>query len=365
MGSLIWPRCPLVLLFAVSLSSQAYQLIPEDIAYQPSQNPNSVPERDNHTDIPPTENIKEEVEVAEVIDLKKPEPVTTPATHCKTHNQWKKTLTITAMPRLIPTQSNGGNFHHAETAVPRMLAKELDYAIGVESRLIPQTISNTLDEEKKRKLAQMIALQQGTQFVLQGEILDMSMRDESSVYSPGFVQALRNHFTDITMMKFSDNRNRIFSLRLELRDGFTGELLLEDSFQTSGIWKNPKPVGFISEELWQSQYGRRIKQLIHKAGNQIAQNLQCQPYMAKIETTPGQTELLLQGGANNGLHPGDQLKLYQLVVVASANQYDQYQTRLIKRNLELELKEVYPSHSVAQLKGDDYLNGQYLAVGEN
>lgn len=385
MGSLIWHRDSLpgyaLILLLLALPTSAFQIIPDDIAYKPTETSSDViPASVENASETPENNLTQtpETTLTETMPTTANESVTLDSTqetgssiakpgtaaNCKSHNQWQKTLTITAMPRVIPTQSSGGNFYQAETYIPRMLAKELNQAIGVESRFIQQTISHSLDEEKKRRQVQMIASQQGTQFVLHGEILDMSMRDSSTVYSPGFVQAVRNHVTDITMMNFSDNRNRIFGLRLELRDGFTGELLLEDSFQTTGIWKNPNPVGFTSEAVWQSQYGRRIKQLIRKAGNQIADNLQCQPYMAKIEISPGQTELLLQGGANNGLHPGDNLKLYQLVILASPSQYDSYQTRLIKRDLQLELKEVYPSHSLAQLKGDDLLNGQYLAVGE-
>jgi len=374
MGLLIWPRdslgnmhfllCLLLLCLTSANTTFAFQIVPDDIAYKPASET-----------IEDTDTTEPEIAEASIVEAPGAEAsiesdtsiVETPTTsieNCKTHNQWQKTVTITAMPRLIPGQSNGGNFYHAETYIPRMLATELNQAAGVESRFISHTVSYQLDEEKKRRQVQTIAAQQGTQFVLQGEIIDMSMRDASTVYSPGVVQTLRNYFTDITLMKFSDNRTRVFGLRLELRDGFTGEVLLEDSFHTSGIWKNPNPVGFTSAALWKSDYGRRITHLLRKAGDQIASNLKCQPYMAKIEVNPGQTELLLQGGANNGLHPGDNLKLYQLVVIASPNQYDSYHTRLIKRDLQLELKEVYPSHSLAQLKGDDLLNGQYLAVGE-
>lgn len=384
MGLSIWPRYPFVLLL-MSLCSPtvAYQIVPDDIAFKPAAQPNTsqaTPEpvlsdsastdaQSATTAETPLINSSPITPASEGLAIDTQELTQAPiqskpiSSQCKINGQWTKTLTITAMPRLIPHQSNAGNFYQAETHIPKMLAAELDKRIGVESRLIPQTLIS-LDEEKKRRLTQTIAMQQGTQFVLQGEILDMSMRDNSSVYSPGFLQSLRNHFTDITLMKFTDNRNRIFSLHLELRDGFTGELLMAESFNTKGIWKNTEPVGFTSEAVWQSQYGRRIKKLIQNAGSKIAKNLECQPYMARVEVYPGQTELLLQGGANNGLHPGDALKLYQLVVMASPSQYDSYQTRLIKHDLQLELKEVYPSHSLAQLQGDNLLNGQYLAVGE-
>jgi hypothetical protein len=305
-----------------------------------------------------------ETTVETSVEISETKKVNTKRLNCSKPNQWQKSVTIMAMPRATPTQSNAGNFYQAETYIPRMLAKELQKSIGVESRLLQQISGRQLAEEQKRQQIRSIAQQQSTQFVLVGEILDISMRDTTSVYSPDFLQKLRNHFTDITMIRFSDNRDRVFSLYLELRDGFTGEILMADSFQTSGIWKNAEPVGFTSRTVWKSQYGQRIQKLIQKAGNQLADNLKCQPYMARVEVNQGQTELLLQGGANNGLHPGDNLKLYQLVVMASPGQYDSYHTRLIKRDLQLELKEVYPSHSFAQLRGDDMLNGQYLAVGE-
>jgi hypothetical protein len=384
MGLSIWPRYPFVLLL-LSLCSPtlAYQIVPDDIAFKPAAQPNSSEATPEPVLSDSASTDTQSATAAETplvnsspmnpaseglaIDTQEltPPPIQSKpiSSQCKINGQWKKTLTITAMPRLIPHQSNAGNFYQAETHVPKMLATELGKRIGIESHLVSQTFS-TLEEEKKRRLTQSIATQQGTQFVLHGEILDMSMRDTASVYSPGFVQSLRNHFTDLTMMRFTDNRTRIFSLHLELRDGFTGELLMAESFHTNGIWKNPNPVGFNTETIHQSQYGRRIKQLIQKAGNKIAKNLECQPYMARVDVFPGQTELLLQGGANNGLHPGDALKLYQLVVIASPTQYDSYHTRLIKRDLQLQLKEVYPSHSLAQLNGDDLLNGQYLAVGE-
>jgi hypothetical protein len=347
MGGTSWPRAGnlsfflfLILLAAPCLSYQ----IEADTVSDSEQNLSA-------------ENMPGETPAQEE-DLNKKE-----ASYCESQKQWQKTLTITTMPRLNPHASNAGNFFAAEIEIPRLLAKELKKSIGVESRFIQQMSNPSLNADQKRQLTQQIALREGTQFVLSGEILDMSMRDPGSVYNPDFLQTLRNHFTDFTMMKFVDTRDRVFGLRLELRDGFTGEVLLQDNFYTSGIWKNPKPIGFTSPDLWQSQYGRRIQQLLAKAGKQLSENLRCQPYMARIESTPGQTELLIQGGANNGLHPGDQMTLYQFIVLASPSQYETYQTRLVKRDLQLRVKEVYPSHSLALLEGDDLLNGQYLAVG--
>jgi hypothetical protein len=369
MGGIIWPRAkyiPVFLFIAVAIPCHGYQLIPDDIAFKktsgaPATEPQvALPEQAEPEAVPAPES------ETDALTYDTPEADISGSSNTALNtceSQWQKNLVITAMPRLNPQTSNAGNFYAAEIEIPRLLAKELKKITGIESRLIQQVSVPTLNAGQKRQLTQQIALREETQFVLSGEILDMSMRDPNTVYNPAFMQMLRNHFTDFTMMKFADTRDRVFGLRLELRDGFTGEVLLEDNFYTQGIWKNPKPIGFNSPDLWQSQYGRRIQQLLMKAGKQLAQNIRCQPYMARIESTPGQVELLIQGGANNGLHAGDQMTLYQLVVLASPSQYETYQTRLVKRDLQLRVKEVYPSHSLALLEGDDLLNGQYLAVG--
>jgi len=375
MGSMIWPNkllknvFPLVL--GLSFPAMAYQIVPDDIAFKPAEpvqsaDPITIATTDMSVNASPSESetatnelISQQATNTEIQQSFKESPE---KPQCK--SLWRKNITFTAMPRLYPTQSNAGNFYQAETYIPQLLARELTKSIGTGNHFIQQTISENLDAEQKRRTAQQIALKEGTQFVLQGEILDMSMRDPTTVYSPGFVQSLRNYFTDITFIKFVDSRDRVFALHLVLRDGFTGEVVFDQSYSTSGIWKNPAPIGFSSPDLWKSHYGRRIEKLLHKASKQLANNLKCQPYMARIEVAPGQTELLLEGGANNGLHSGDQLKLYQMVVIASPGRYDSYQTRLIKRDIHLQLKEVYPSHSLALMQGDYMLNGQYLAVGE-
>lgn len=371
MGGIIWPRAksiPVLFFIVMAIPCHAYQLIPDDIAFKkaPEQSAEHQVVLSGQAEAEPAPDpATESVTDTSIND----NPATDVSRDSSTEiqntceSQWQKNLVITAMPRLNPQSSNAGNFYAAEIEIPRLLAKELKKSTGIESRLIQQVSSPTLNAAQKRQLTRQIALSEETQFVLSGEILDMSMRDPNTVYNPAFMQMLRNHFTDFTMMKFADTRDRVFALHLELRDGFTGELLLEDNFYTQGIWKNPKPIGFTSPDLWQSQYGRRIQQLLIKAGKQLAHNIRCQPYMARIESTPGQIELLVQGGANNGLHAGDQMALYQLVVLASPSQYETYQTRLVKRDLQLRVKEVYPSHSLALLEGDDLLNGQYLAVG--
>lgn len=357
MGRLSWPRRLITPLFLLVVAIPGYaQLVPDDIAFKTAE-PSPATVAPDQGEIELGANQEPAVTANETAA-----PVTTP--DCKTNNQWQKNLVIMSMPRINPSSSNAGNLYQAETKIPQIIANELHKTLGVHSHFFPLGDRRDLNEDNRRQQMREVAAQTESQFVLSGEIVDMSMRDASTVYGPDLLQTLRNHFTDIIMMKFADNRDRHFSLRLELRDGFTGEVLINRQFQTTGIWKTSQATGFDSPQLWNSQYGRRIKKLLIKASHELADNLKCQPFMAKVESRPGQQEIILQGGANNGLKAGDQLKLYQMIVTASENRYESYQTRLVKRDLQLQLKEVYPSHSVAQLIGDDLMNGQYLAVGE-
>jgi hypothetical protein len=364
MGHLFWPsrllgyRSLLLCLSILSCSVKA-QLVPDDIAFKPAE----TAQADSTPELPQTETPIQN-DITSTTSVEANPIVDQPKTHCKATRQWQKSLVIMAMPRLNPSSSNAGNLYQVETRIPNMLAEALAKSPSIKSQLNPLSSRHDVTDDKRRQQTRDIAAKAESQFVLSGEILDMSMRDTATAYSPSLLQNLRNHFTDITMMNFADNRDRHFSLRLELRDGFTGDLLLEKYFQTSGIWKETDAIGFDSPALWKSNYGRKIKQLVSRASRELINNLECQPFMARIDLRPGQTDMMLQAGANNGLNAGDRLNLYQMVVVASENYYDTYQTRLIKRNLHLQLKEVYPSHSLASLVENDLLNGQYLAVGE-
>jgi hypothetical protein len=159
-----------------------------------------------------------------------------------------------------------------------------------------------------------------------------------------------------------EKRDRIFSFQVNLRDGFTGQTLFTKRYDTYGVWGLTQIVGFGSPLFWQSDYGKQIKGLVKLASNDVGQVIQCQPYIAQIDSRAGQTQILLQGGANNGLRTGDTLSLYQLVVQGSETEYQQHQVRLVNRNSAIELREVFPSHSVGVISGTTFLTGQFLAV---
>lgn len=286
--------------------------------------------------------------------------------HSGAHINLQKSLTITRFLRNSPQSANAGNLFAAEGEIPALIRTQLsDNFQSISPNVIPFGFADpTSNETQLKQQAQKIARQARTQFVLSGTIDDMSMSAPDTTYNPNLYRQAANLFHDVTTIKKFDKRTRILNLSVQLRDGFTGELLFNKQFSASGIWNTRAPIGFDSPAFYKTHYGKQVTLLTEKISREVAQVIHCQPFMASIDSQPGQVQILLHGGANNGLHAGDTLSLYQVVVVGSNTEYQVSETRLVKRDTRLHLSEVYPSHSIAEVEGGSYLNGHYLAVGE-
>lgn len=286
--------------------------------------------------------------------------------HSGENNAFQKSLLVTAFPRINPSSSNAGGLNDAEQQLPQLISQQL---VAKQRAIAPVQIAESLpspalsSDNLLAQQVQKLAHNQRTQLVLTGEILDMAMAHPEATYNPGlYTRFLNGLFDFIEVKNRFDKRDRIFSFQVNLRDGFTGQNLFSKRYDTYGIWGSTKDVGFGSPLFWKSDYGQQIQGLIKMASKEVGAVIQCQPYVAQIDSRPGQTQILLQGGANNGLHSGDTLALYQMVVQGSETEYDQHSVRLVNRNAAIELREVYPSHSVGVISGTTYLTGQFLAV---
>lgn len=282
------------------------------------------------------------------------------------HNSLQKSLLVTAFPRLAPTTSSAGDLADVDYLLPQLLSNQLTAKHNAITPVqLPEALPNPdiSSEQLLSQQTQQLARKQHTQLVLSGEIVDMSMANPSATYNPGLYRRFMNGVYDLLPIKTRfDKRERLFSFKVSLRDGFTGQSLFSKTYGTYGIWGETGKIGFGTPKFWESDYGDQVKSLISKAANEVGDVVQCQPFIALVDTRPGQTQLLLQGGANNGLRAGDTLTLYQLVVQGSENVYDQHSTRLVNRNTSIQLSEVYPSHSLGVINSTTYLTGQFLAV---
>lgn len=365
----------LLLTLAMAFSSSLFgsiacanpSIVPEDIAYSTKAN---TPDADSQVVIGTAElpNTASPASAAQGTDTtaQSGSPGNVCANQSGGHFNLQKSLAITRFLRTAPHSANGGNLFAVETEFPALVRAQLsDHHQGISLGVLAFGFASPdLTDVQLQQHAQKIAHQARSQFVLSGTIDDMGMADPEATYNPGLYRQAANVFHDVTTIRRFDKRTRVMALSVQLRDGFTGELLFNKQYSTYGVWNQPKPVGFGSPAFYRTDYGRNVKSLAQQISKEIAEVIHCQPFMASIDSHPGQAQIVLHGGANNGLHAGDTLSLYQVVVVGSNTEYQVNETRLVKRNTRLHLSEVYPSHSVAQVEGGGYLNGHYLAVGE-
>ena len=358
-------------ILSASSASWANSVVPDDIAYKPKPvaKDDAAPAVIVGTaELPSTAN--------EPSTPLSTDPTAPPATQylskgqcpdqSRSHDNLQKSLVITRFIRSTPHTANAGNLFAAESGLPELIRAQLNEKYqSIGPAVIPQGFASAnLTDTQLKQQAQKIARQTRTQFVMSGTILDMGMGEPDTTYTPNLYRQAANVFHDVTRIKKFDKRTRVLSMEVQLRDGFTGELLLNKTYSISGIWNNRNPIGFDSPAFFKTPYGKEVKSLTNKISEELAQVIHCQPFMAAIDTYPGQAQILLHGGANNGLHAGDSLNLYQVIMVGSSSDYQVADTRLVKRETRLHLSEVYPSHSIAVIEGGSYLNGSYLAGSE-
>ncbi|HWV15032.1 MAG TPA: flagella assembly protein FlgT middle domain-containing protein [Cellvibrio sp.] len=362
----------LVLLAAINSYALAQDASSESIAAQevtasqlPFDNRSLPVATDSSTSRQPSEQASEAI---------KPVPVAAPVVEsvkmsfnqCSDEKRLQKSILVTAFPQRHPKDGNAGNLYQAEYQLPELLGRQLAER---NSTLLPQQLREALaapeggNQTQLAMQAQRLGSHYRSQIILSGEIVDMAMAKSDSTYNPGLYTRFVNGTLDLLgIHSLFDTRDRLFSFQVQLRDGFTGQTLFSKRYDTYGIWNEKKAVGFGTPRFWQTDYGQQVKGLLKMASAEISEIIHCQPFIAQIDSRPGQTQIIVQGGANNGLHAGDTMALYQLVAQGSDTRYQEHNIRLVSRNAEIELREVYPSHSVGVITTPSYLTGQLLAM---
>lgn len=280
-------------------------------------------------------------------------------------NNYQKNLAFFSFPRLSIASSNLGALSNVEQHLPMLLSANLRNRHGVPAVLeFGQSFSpNGNNELDASEQIQTLGRQSNSQYLVSGEVDDMSLVNPDSVAKPGlytrFVSGVHDTF------KFSsrfDKRSRQFSFTLKVRDSITGQLVFAKQYKTYGKWNSSAntKAGFAAPAFWQTDYGQQVKYLVGKASDELAGALQCQPFIARVDTQAGRDKLVIHSGTNNGLQTGDALELYQLVYEPVTGQYQRYATRMIKRRSKVYLMEVYPGHSVGHVVDEPLLSGQYI-----
>ena len=282
------------------------------------------------------------------------------------NNDYKKSIAFVSFPRMVPVSSSLGALQQVEQHLPMLIGANLR---NRHSMLTPTYLrqsfasANTRGEINAAAQAQALSKQNRVQFFVSGEVDDMTLTFPNTVENPSyytrFISGAHNFLHINTPL---DKRSRVFSFTLEVRDGFTGQVIFSNQYRTFGKWKaSPETqMGFGSPRFWETDYGVQVQHLVAKASDEMASAINCQPYMARVDSSPGQQQIVIHSGTNNGMHSGDTLDLYQLVYQPVTGEYQRFDTRLVKRNGRVYLTEIYPSHSIGHVVDETLLSGQYL-----
>lgn len=281
-------------------------------------------------------------------------------------NHYKKTVAFVSFPRTAPTTSRLGALDKVEQQLPLLIGSNLTNRHSVLTPIYLREgfiSTNVRGEADTAVQVQILSHRHQVQFFVSGEVDDMTMSSPGTVESPSYYTHFVNGVHNLIPFNSSlDNRDRAFGFKVEVRDGFTGQIVFSNQYRTIGKWK-PAPqanVGFGTSQFWETDYGDQIQHLVAMASDDMARTINCQPYVARVESSPGQQQVVIQSGSLNGLHLGDTLDLYQLVHQPISGQYQRFDTRMIKRNGYIHLTETYPSHSVGKVVDATLLGGQYL-----
>jgi hypothetical protein len=147
-----------------------------------------------------------------------------------------------------------------------------------------------------------VSRQMGAQFVVSGIIRNLNVHRADSWDS--------SYASSIKRSLFSADTLREFVVDVVLHDGYTGRVVSERRYMTSGRWDIPRTgkVRFGSPEFNESGYGVAVAEVFDKITDDLMSIIACQALLVPILEVTGK-DLLLDIGTKSGLLPGAKLRL--------------------------------------------------------
>ncbi|MCP4596019.1 MAG: hypothetical protein GY843_06020 [Neptuniibacter sp.] len=271
-------------------------------------------------------------------------------------NKYVKSLALAAFPLENLGQAKLGNLHDAPLAFPRQLtqlfnqSKTLtalnagrinfypDPSLAATSQLSDGALSSMLSNIKKMDV----------NYVVSGVIKDMSIVDPSTYNEDNYFVDLYNRSKYLNQKPL---RNlRAFTIDLFVHDGFSGNLVMQKSYQTAGLWDLDPSIktGFSSTSFAQEDYGQKIQELQQQIVNDLTENLLCEPFTARITNSQDKT-IWISAGSAQGVKIGDKLTVYRRSTFYTPDMRPQ--TQLMNTQQTLVIKDVQNSFASGQIKG--------------
>lgn len=214
-------------------------------------------------------------------------------------SQYPKSIALTRFKLNTPMQAADGNIFDINTQISKTLFSQL--------RLSPQRLDvrqfvnkpvklgDQYQDNKQSDTLHALATTTDSQFIVYGEINDISVKFKSK-------NSLGYWITDPT---------RHFYLTIYLYDALQGQLLSSKQYRTKAKWQYNKheKVNLQSKIFWQKEYGQAIITLLNDVTFDIEEQLQCLQPTAKVISVDNNS-LQINLGKSNGLKNGSILSIF-------------------------------------------------------
>jgi hypothetical protein len=266
-------------------------------------------------------------------------------------NTYKKSLAVAAFPLVDLNHGRLGNLHDTPIIFPTQLAQQLNTSLGIVAynasrvNFYPDptlAATTTLSDGALSSMLNNINRME-VNYIVSGVVRDMTMVDPRTHAEKYFFIDLYNRLDYL-----SKKHLRSFSIDLFLHDGFTGDLIMQKSYQTAGLWNLDPAIktGFGGAGFTKQDYGQKVQALQQQIIKELTEQLTCEPFTARINKVEDRT-VWISAGAAQGLKKGDKLSIYRRSTFYTPD--GRAQTQLSNTQQTLTIKETQGSFATGQL----------------
>lgn len=188
-------------------------------------------------------------------------------------------------------------------------------------------------------LIEQIAKNSDSQYVLISKIKDISMGEKQN---------------SNLMFWQSNSFERFFDVELMLFNAVTQEVIVQQDYSTSGIWRFNKTarIDVSSNQFWHSEYGQVLNELSNQISLDLQEKLSCLPIQGKIKHIKDNT-VTFNLGKQHGIKKGQSFAIaYQSFFTDEEGVQQPY---IITSANHVRVNQVYTRSAIASSIGDELL----------
>ncbi|SJL82278.1 hypothetical protein VPAL9027_00192 [Vibrio palustris] len=251
------------------------------------------------------------------------------ATACHTQ-QYKKTVLFTHVKVDSPQQAVMGNIYDVGQSFTKVLSRQ----VALDSRSFVSLGETKYDvNEKSPERVKMIAEDTGAQYIVTGDITDLS-----STY-------LQNGQSDMSI-------SREFAMNMKVFDGKTGARVVDKNYRDEAVWPfaRTSQVDTSTARFWESSYGHMLRQVSRDVMLDLENELACKITLPEVVARFGNT-ITLNLGRIHGVKQGDKLQLWH--TGSFIDQRGLPRTKVTRSDVSLTVSRVYEHDAEATINQPD------------